>query len=80
LIHSGQARHILDWDSKDEVIPKDIIRISSIIGFIENGQVNKSEKTDIKIELCHLEYYIYSKRDADPNYLKIYNWLSKRKA
>lgn len=73
-----QAQHSLDWQSTEDVAPKELIRTSALAAYIENGKKNREEKTDLKIGLSHLQYYVYSRRHENPLYLKLNDWLAKR--
>ena len=73
-----QDSHPLDWHSEIEVAPKEIIRTCALAAYLENGKVNRNEKTDLKIGLSHLNYYVYSRRHDDSLYMKLNDWLSKR--
>lgn len=73
-----EDKHPLDWQSNDDVAPKELIRTSALAAYIENGKKNREEKTDLKIGISHLQYYVYSRRHENPLYFKLNNWLTKR--
>lgn len=73
-----QDKHSLDWQSSEEVAPKELIRTSALAAYVENGKKNREEKTDLKIGLSHLQFYVYSRRHENQLYLKLNDWLAKR--
>jgi predicted nucleotidyltransferase len=72
------TKHSLDWQSIEDVAPKELIRTSALAAYIENGKKNREEKTDLKIGLSYLQFYVYSRRHESPFYHKLTNWLGKR--
>lgn len=66
------------WQNDSDPIPKDIMRNAAIASWDESDLPNEA-RFDVREGLDKISTYLYGKRDTDPRYLKLHNWLSVRR-